>query len=205
MRRSAMALGIALFVALPALAGARDDLARAIGDARASGQPVFDLYRELAVSLPQGRIEQSDIAAALSSAGVKDGEPLAKFFAGATSIERKGDRVEILRPEEVGVPLEGDKGTEGWMWLEDEVSFRVRKDGDVVIVDKFDGVHLSEKKDSMRGRPFEIRYEKDAKGQRIARLKAGLGIFSQTSIIDLEPDKPAPATNTPGMSGGIPR
>jgi hypothetical protein len=198
MLRLAAPLGLALILAVPALAAPVDDLARALGDARATGQPVFDVFRELAVTLPQGKLDAADIRAAVAKAGLKDSEALAKFFAGATSLVREGDRITITRPETVGVPLENDRGeADGWMWLLEEATFRARRDGAVVIVDDFDDVKLSEKKDSMRGKPYEIRYEVE-RGRRIARLKAGRFLIHQTSVIDLEP---AP---TPGAAGSVP-
>ena len=198
-RTLALAVALALGLAAPLAAGPEDAILQAIHAAEGSPEPVLAFFKAFSAS-PDFDMTGAQVRAAARSTGAEITGTIAEVLANVTAFKKHGDQLEIDNARKATTPIIVDGAMQGAVTLAPVVKIRMRQDGGAVVLDKIEGVKLSEKPDSMKADLRRVRFERDA-----VKVTAGVAFFSKTVTIPLGVPPPAPAAPTPGLATSVPR
>lgn len=212
MRRTlagSLALALSLAIAAPLVAGP-DDLVHVIMAAKQDSKNPIGTFLNAFAALPDTDLSGDQFRQALKDAGIPSEPNSDKILAHIARFKKSGQRIEITNDQKAATEIVIAGESKGVVTLDRVVTINVKKQGDTVTLDGFNGIQLSKKVDSTHVSLQKVAITKES-GKNVAKVQAGWGILHQTKTIDLKdptniPDDPStPTTTTPGLTGTVPR
>lgn len=186
LRRALLAL---LLAALPAAAS--DPVAaltQLVGESAASPDPTMAFLRG-AAALPDFALDRAQVLRALEAAGAPSDGPIGQLLGPTLSLSKKGDRIAIQRSHPTTLT-----GPTSAIEVGKDVKVRLRVRGEEAALDKIDGIRVGESANELYDL-WDVKFTR-VNGRPVARVTAGLAIFSKTVTVDL-PEPAARAGSTP--------
>jgi hypothetical protein len=215
MRRTlagSVAIALSLAIAAPLIAGP-DDLVRAITAARADSQNPIGTFLTAFAALPDTDLTGDQFRRALRDAGVPSEPTGDKVLGHIVRFQKTHEKITITNDQKAATEIVVDGDSKGVVTLDRVVTLNVKKQGDTVTVDGFNGLQLSKKVDSFKVSLKRLVITKE-NGKNVAKVTAGLAWpLQKTVTIDLsDPTNlagdgataTASGPPTQGMLGGVP-
>ena len=182
---AAIAMGLLLFLALPAYAEVTpESIAKKVKAREAGGlDRVSALMMEI-VETGDFTFDDTEIQTFMTLIDCPESSIDGILFRELKSIRKKGNRIILRRKKKVSATLEFS-GKKSYLFLDKKGEFRIRKDGRNIKIDEISGLKVAEKKDGSR---YNVRYmllRKGRHGKRLLDINGGVFLFNKTETLNL--------------------
>jgi hypothetical protein len=204
---AAIAMGLLLFLALPAIAEVTpESIAKKVKEREASGlDRVSALMMEI-VNTGDFRFDATEIQTFTKLIDCSESSIDGILLLELKSISKKGNKIILRRKKKVSATLEFG-GKKSFLFLDKKGEFRIRKDGRKIRIDEIGGLKVAEKRNGSR---YNVRYmllRKGRRGERLLDINAGVFLFNRTETMNLtelaEEERRNRLTNSGSSDRGI--